>query len=204
MKQLISTIFLILYTCIGFSQNVTFDISTSYLFTKLTLKGANVIDKRSNQSSDLRQAVSIGLNTKISKNFYFKTEAGTNSFEDVIQMEYTNTFGKFNFFERYSREQWYFAILPEWRPFEKTPVYINGGWSIYQTFGASGLVGKNTKKSRTGIMINLGATPILTENLGCIVNLGYTYVQGMSDHIDSPTISTKQINVKFGFVYIIK
>ena len=97
MKQLISTIFLILYTCIGFSQNVTFDISTSYLFTKLTLKGANVIDKRSNQSSDLRQAVSIGLNTKISKNFYFKTEAGTNSFEDVIQMEYTNTFGNLTF-----------------------------------------------------------------------------------------------------------
>lgn len=204
MKYLISTIFLILYTCIGFSQNVTIDIGTSALFTKLSLKGANVEDRRSNKSSDTRQAVSIGLTAKVSKNFYFRTEAGTNSFEDVIQMEYTTTFGKFNFFDRYSREQWYFAILPEWRPFEKTPVYINGGWGIYQTFGASGLVGKNTKKSRTGILINLGASPKLTENLGCIVNLGYTYVQGLSDHIDSPTISTKQINVKLGFVYILK
>lgn len=204
MKYLISTIFLILYTCIGFSQNVTIDIGTSFLFTKLTLKGANVIDKRSNQSSDLRESLSIGLTAKVSKNFYFRTEAGTNSFEDVIQMEYTTTFGKFNFFDRYSREQWYFAILPEWRPFEKTPVYINGGWSIYQTFGASGLVGKNTKKTRNGGVINIGATPKLNENLGFIINVGYAYVPGLNDHIDSPTISTKQINVKLGFVYILK
>lgn len=204
MKQLIFIISLIMYAFIGFSQNVTLDMGVSYLFTKLSLKGANVIDKRSNQSSDLREALSIGLTAKVSKNFYLRTEAGTNSFEDVIQMEYTTKFGKFNFFDRYSREQWYFAILPEWRPFEKTPVYINAGWSIYQTFGASGLVGINTKKSRTGILINLGASPKLTENLGCIVNLGYTYVQGLSDHIDSPTISTKQFNVKLGFVYILK
>lgn len=204
MKQLISTIFLILYTCIGFSQNVTFDIGTSFLFTKLTLKGASVIDKRSNQSSDLRESLSIGLTAKVSKNFYLRTEAGTNSFEDVIQMEYTTTFGKFSFFDRYSREQWYFAILPEWRPFEKTPVYINGGWSIYQTFGASGLVGINTKKTRNGGVINIGATPKLNENLGFIINVGYAYVPGLNDHIDSPTISTKQINVKLGFVYILK
>ena len=204
MKQWISIIFIGLYTCIGFSQNVTMDIGTGLLFTKLSLKGAKVVDKRSNQSSDLRQAISIGLTTKIFKNFYFRTEVGTNSFEDVIQMEYTTTFGKFDFFDRYSREQWYFAILPEWRPFEKTPVYVNAGWSIYQTFGASGLVGQNTKIPRSGIIINLGAAPKLTENLGCIVNLGYTYVQGLSDHIDSPTISTKQLNIKLGFVYILK
>ena len=204
MKQLISIISLIMYAFIGFSQNVTLDMGVSYLFTKLSLKGANVIDKRSNQSSDLREALSIGLTAKVIKNFYLRTEVGTNSFEDVIQMEYTTTFGKFSFFDRYSREQWYISVLPEWRPFEKTPVYINAGLSIYQTFGASGLVGINTKKTRNGGVINIGATPKLTENLGCIVNLGYVYVQGISDHIDSPTISTKQLNIKLGFVYILK
>lgn len=204
MKQLITIIILLLHAHVGFSQNITIDIGISGLSTKLSLKGANVIDKRINKSSDARQALFIGLTAKVIKKFYLRTEVGTNSFEDVIEMEYTTKFGKFNFLERYSREQWYFAILPEWRPFEKTPVYINAGWSIYQTFGASGLIGKNTKKSRTGIVINLGATPKLTENLGCIVNLGYTYVQGISDHIDSPTISTKQLNIKLGIVYILK
>jgi hypothetical protein len=204
MKRFYCIILIMINSLIGFSQNIIIDMGLGLNFSKLSLHDFEVVNKRTNESSDFRQSIAIGLTAKAYKNFYLRTEIGTNSYEDVLEMQYTNTFGKFNFFERYSREQWYIAVLPEWRPFDKTPVYLNAGLGIFQTFNASGLVGIHTKSARVGSMINIGATPRFNENLGIIANVGYNFVGGISDHIDSPRVSLKQTKVTLGFVYILK
>ena len=204
MKQLYCIILIMMSSLWGFSQNIIMDMGFGLNFSKLSVHDFGVIDKRTNKSSDLRQSIAIGLSAKVFKSFYLRTEIGTNSYEDVLDMQYTNTFGKFNIFERYSREQWYIAVLPEWRPFDKTPIYLNAGLGIFQTFNASGIVGIHTKSVRGGSIINIGATPKLNENLGIIVNVGYSFVKGINDQIDSPRVSVKQTKVTLGLVYILK
>lgn len=206
MKQLLTIVAFSLYSLLGFSQAITMDMGIGYLFTKMTLSGQNVIDKRNNDNTDLRTSISCGLTAKVFKTFYLRTEIGNSSFEDVLEMTYSNSFGTYNIFERYGREQWYFAILPEWRPLAKFPIYLNAGLGIYQTFNATGisLIGINTRTARGGFKINIGIAPKINDNLGILLNFGYNAINGVSDHIDSPIIGIKQFNFKLGFTYLLK
>jgi hypothetical protein len=194
----------------GISQKLYFDLCTGVgsSIPKVKWEGSSISNNaiNNNERIDSRSFYTFSITAQLSKNFYLKTELGTNSTENRLDFEFQNTQIK----GLYRADYFYWAFLPELRFFKNDFLYLNIGYASYQSVSSS-LTGVNSKTADDfrgdasgSYIFNIGVHPKF-EMIGFIFNLGHHIVNGTSrDAKTTPTLGFSQWNFKVGVSYQLK